>query len=369
MAFTKCPKCGTKITISAFGVIKCPSCGCAIKVGTPPGAPKPGNEPPPWPLPEEPKAPMKKCKHCMSDIPINANVCPHCRRKQKGGVVKWVILGVAAAVIVIFVGLLAIGLAVSDSESEPSSAQVETKNKKEPSGEYIEEGDIDKVYSNPNGYRGKRIKVSGRIFMPPEMDDNYTYFQMWGDAENSERNTIIRVKNTGQDLKTDTYVIVNGEIKGSYDGENMFGGAVSALQVDADSVEISDYMTVVAPTMNMVEPNAQIDQYGYVVTVQKIEFAKNETRVYLNIKNNGSANFDFYSFNTRIIQDSKQYDEQDNYEAGYPEINSSLVPGAETSGVIAFPNVEYKSLQIYAEGYSNNWEEEVQPYQFDIPIQ
>ena len=33
----------------------------------------------------------KKCKHCQSDIPKKAKVCPNCRRKQ-GGALKWVII-------------------------------------------------------------------------------------------------------------------------------------------------------------------------------------------------------------------------------------------------------------------------------------
>lgn len=40
----------------------------------------------------------KKCKHCKSDIPTDAKVCPYCRKKQ-GGKIKTVII----AVVVVFV--------------------------------------------------------------------------------------------------------------------------------------------------------------------------------------------------------------------------------------------------------------------------
>ena len=34
----------------------------------------------------------KKCKHCKMDIPKDAKICPHCRKKQKSGILKWVVL-------------------------------------------------------------------------------------------------------------------------------------------------------------------------------------------------------------------------------------------------------------------------------------
>lgn len=37
----------------------------------------------------------KKCKHCQSDIPKKAKVCPNCRKKQ-GGILKWIIIVVVA---------------------------------------------------------------------------------------------------------------------------------------------------------------------------------------------------------------------------------------------------------------------------------
>lgn len=45
------------------------------------------------------KKPTKICKHCKSEIPQGAKVCPQCRKKQ-GGVLKWVIIVILALVII-----------------------------------------------------------------------------------------------------------------------------------------------------------------------------------------------------------------------------------------------------------------------------
>lgn len=41
----------------------------------------------------------KLCKHCKTEIPADAKVCPNCRKRQSG-VVKWVIIVIVALVII-----------------------------------------------------------------------------------------------------------------------------------------------------------------------------------------------------------------------------------------------------------------------------
>lgn len=57
----------------------------------------------------------KKCKHCQSDIPKKAKVCPNCRRKQ-GGALKWVIIA--------FLGIGFIGAMGSSDEETKTTEQV-----------------------------------------------------------------------------------------------------------------------------------------------------------------------------------------------------------------------------------------------------
>jgi RNA polymerase subunit RPABC4/transcription elongation factor Spt4 len=46
------------------------------------------------------KPETKTCKHCKSEIPYDAKVCPQCRKRVSGGVIKWIVI-VAAVLIVI----------------------------------------------------------------------------------------------------------------------------------------------------------------------------------------------------------------------------------------------------------------------------
>ena len=62
---------------------------------------------------ENQNAEMKKCKHCQSDIPKKAKVCPQCGKKQ-GGVLKWIIIAIIA---------IAIIGAASGGEDEPKKVE------------------------------------------------------------------------------------------------------------------------------------------------------------------------------------------------------------------------------------------------------
>lgn len=58
----------------------------------------------------------KKCKHCQSDIPKKAKVCPNCRKKQSG-ILKWFLI--------VFVVLVIIG-SVGGNEDKPTKVSNNT---------------------------------------------------------------------------------------------------------------------------------------------------------------------------------------------------------------------------------------------------
>lgn len=45
------------------------------------------------------KQKTKLCKHCQTEIPYAAKVCPNCRKKVKGGKLKWILIAILALLI------------------------------------------------------------------------------------------------------------------------------------------------------------------------------------------------------------------------------------------------------------------------------
>jgi len=148
----------------------------------------------------------------------------------------------------------------------------------------------------------------------------------------------------------------------------MFGSVVTAPSITAYECEVISYIDAASPALKSVLVDAIISQHGYGVRVQKIEFAKNETRIYVRIDNNGSDTFTLYSSYTKISQNGKQYSEQDNWDADYERIESDLMVGNYSEGIIAFPAIEQSDFTIVFEGHSDNWDEELEPFAFDVVV-
>lgn len=66
------------------------------------------------------KPETKQCKHCKTEIPYDAKICPNCKKRVKGGKVKWVVL----AIVIIFI-LIA---ALSGGNDDDTPSKVGTVN-------------------------------------------------------------------------------------------------------------------------------------------------------------------------------------------------------------------------------------------------
>lgn len=256
---------------------------------------------------------------------------------------------------------------IKNTVEEKKTKKEKATTEKKADDSYLTDKEIERAYSNSSNYSERRIRISGKVFGEPEYDGEYYYFQMYADAVNDEKNTIVVTDKVDFDIKDGTYVNVDGIIYDNVEYENMFGGTLSALAIASKNVSKSSYIECVSPTIKEIPVNIPIEQNGYKITLEKIEFSESETRVYLKINNNGSDEFHFEEYDIKLIQGSKQFKTQNNYDADYPEIQTNLMSGVETSGIICFPPIDMNSkFKIYCEGYSENWEENFESYEFNI---
>lgn len=268
------------------------------------------------------------------------------------------------AVLVLLMAML--GACGGKTEKSPSSAD---GNKTKGA---LKTEDYDKLYTDPKKYKGYEVELTGQIFTEPEKDDDGTYFQMWGDPKNIEKNTLVGINDPKLDVKSGQYVKIKGVVKDEFEGENAFGATIIAPVILAESIEVVDYITAVAPTIKEIKVDQEINQHNFIITLQKIELAESQTRVYIKVQNMTDDNASFYSGSTKLVVGNKQFEEEymDSETTGLPEPQSDLLPNIETEGVIIYPAIDpnEESLKLYAETYSDNYDLDFVPYVFDVVL-
>ncbi len=226
--------------------------------------------------------------------------------------------------------------------------------------------EIKTLYTTPENLKNHYVELTGIVFTAPEYSDDGVCVQMMSDIKNHDNNTIVYIHDKDFKVNEDDYLHIVGRVDDKFTGKNALGGEVTAPVITAREYEIYSYIDALAPTLKTVDVNQTQTQLGYSVTVQKVEYAENETRVYFKVDNQGSDKFSVYSFNTKLTQNGKQYEEQDNWDAKYPEIQTDLLVGNSSEGIIAFPPISDGAFSLIIEGSSDNWKETLSPYVFNI---
>lgn len=230
----------------------------------------------------------------------------------------------------------------------------------------MKDSEIKSLYTTPENFKDYCVEIIGKVFTAPEYTDDGVALQMFADHKNSENNTIVYISDKDFEVKDGDYVKIIGIVGEPFEGENAFGGVITAPTVAAREYSVISYQDAVVPTTKSIDVNQTQTQFGYSITVQKVEYAETETRVYVKVDNQGSEKFSVYSFNTKLTQNGKQYEEQDNWDAEYPEIQTDLLVGNSTEGIIAFPPIADGAFTLIFEGSSDNWDEDIKPYTFNI---
>lgn len=231
--------------------------------------------------------------------------------------------------------------------------------------------DFHLVYADADKYKGSTVEFYGKIFLEPERDEDGTYLQVFSSDKGNDSNTIVGINDPNLDVKSGDIVYIKGEVKGEESGENAFGGKLSLPVILASSIEKVDYATAFDPALKTIEVNKEINQHGYIMNLSKVEIAEGETRAYLKIQNDSNNKISFYSFNSVITQGSNQISESDNWDADYQEINSEILPGIISEGIVTFEPVDINGgdFKIFFEGSCDDYTLDFEPFVFEVVME
>jgi hypothetical protein len=195
------------------------------------------------------------------------------------------------------------------------------------------------LQKSPTKYKGKVVEVSGKVFNVDTGDGN-TAVQIYTDPENSDGNIALTGSMTNG-LKENDYVKIIGQVTGVFEGDNAFGATLNIPQIAVIKLTKSDRNEVVAPAIKTKQAEKTITKDGVSVTLKSAEFAKDETRINVNVKNANTETINFYSFNTKLVQDGSQIKDKSIYEdSGKYEIPSDIVGHTSESGILFFQKAD-----------------------------
>lgn len=265
----------------------------------------------------------------------------------------------AQAIAVVFAALIVVsgagcgGAAKSGSpQAAPTTTPQATTTASPGQGMTFTRANYAELVSDPNSYKGAQVVIVGKVF-DVQQDAKGTYFQMWADPKNDNWNTLVAVADPTLQLKEGDYVRVAGAVKQNYTGKNAFGAEVSAPVIVASGVTPTTALAAASPAI-ATDGRASYTVSGITTTVRKVEFAADETRVYVTVVNNSDAPFNLYTSSVRAVSGGVQVDSTYTGD-GYPELADSIDSGARSSGVIVFDHMDPSApLKLTFEGYSED---------------
>ena len=238
---------------------------------------------------------------------------------------------------------------------------------------YIEESQIDEMFANPSNFKGKYVKLKGKVFTTPEKQGDTTALQIWYDPENAAKNYIVYTASE-ESFTGEEYVFVDGKIDGELKGENMLGGKVSAPLIKDAEVTKSTYMDVMVPTIKSVKAGQGQEQNDFRFIVDKVEYAEKETRVYLTLTNNSANTISAGIYEAKIVQDGKQISQDQSssssYMGDYPQVDYQVLAGASSSGIMVFPPIDpdQNFTFILPDIYSDDYEIQFRDFEKEIKV-
>lgn len=327
MALIKCPECKKKISDQCTN---CPNCGYPID---------------------------KICETTETQTTNIANadksIVNNTKRIDLKSLIKkwwfWVAVGVVIAAITTTTILLLNRDTKPKFDKEGNPVFVELTNE---------------VYTNAKKYKGYHINIKGKVFQVMGDNGNVKGIQIWLDPDTCEQNMMIYYSNDVE-VKQGDYIVCSGYIDSLTEYKNSYDATRHAPLVFSSDLRKATYIEVIAPTIAKITPeNLKQEKFGYSVSIDKIEFAEKETRVYTTVTNNGKALL--YFGDAVIVQSGKQYNSTDNYEAEYEQIPYEVVKGVSCSGIIVFPRISTNDFDLTVNIHSDDFDEEIDKFTFKI---
>ncbi len=127
-------------------------------------------------------------------------------------------------------------------------------------------------------------------------------------------------------------------------------------------------MDTLAPTNMLLEPNVSESQFNVTVTVEKIEFAETETRVYMRIDNGTEQTVRLNDGRMKLSQGPKESGLQPDPAPDYDRLPADLPTEMSATGILTFPPASYEegSLKLTIGASTDDYALRFEPFELAV---
>lgn len=217
----------------------------------------------------------------------------------------------------------------------------------------LSQADVMSILTDPSSYIGRSVELSGRIYTPAEHDRNHIYMKVFLDPLNSTDTVVLKLDNNSTEFVKGDYILFSGVIVDQYSGVDPFGKELITPIINVESMVMSSYIDLVSPTLKEIKPGLSQEFEGIVVTVDKVQFAELETRVYYTVQNQTDTKKSFLYLYPRLFINGKPVSGTSDFldvlvptmEYTHIEKQESFL-GFDSTKPIAYKKIDYLDLVI-----------------------
>lgn len=163
----------------------------------------------------------KLCKHCQTEIPKKAKVCPNCKKKQ-GGKLKWIIIAI------VVIGIIGAAMGGGDDETSNSTSNSGDKKAEQPIeytavtvNQMVEDLDSNAMGATDT-YKDKYLEVTGKLnvidssgkYISIYPDDDFALYGVQCYIKNDEQKEAVKAMQKGDTVTIKGKCTDVGEVLG-----------------------------------------------------------------------------------------------------------------------------------------------------------
>ncbi len=142
------------------------------------------------------------------------------------------------------------------------------------------------AHADPTAVIGRDVALGARVYSEPQVDDDGLSFCAWVDFDNDQLSTRVVVPGATEGVARDSFVRVEGVVTrvAAPDDACLDAGQP---QVQASSLVVTNRADL-RPALRVVGVEQSLEQLDVRVTLERVEFAADETRIYFTVENRGN---------------------------------------------------------------------------------